>query len=680
MKTNPRNPLVQVAFLLLGIQLSTFAQGTAFTYQGRLNAFGAPANGTYDLVFAVYASANGTNDGFAVQTNAAVVLSNGLFTVTLAFPPNIFSGDDRWLDINVRTNGALTYSALSPRQKITATPYAFTAGNLTGSIGATQLNGTIPLAQLPAAVVTNNQSGVNFTGTFSGNGAGLTNILAFATNTWRLDGNAGTTPGTQFIGTTDNQPLELKVNGKRALRLEPSTNAPNVIGGSPFNFVGASVVGATIGGGGAMNYLGVPYTNWVLSDLAVVGGGLQNTIASASPYATIGGGIYGSIGTNSSAGTIAGGYQNDIAANSSHATIAGGLGNSIGSECYDSAIGGGEHNYIDTTSQFATIAGGLINIIGTNSNYSVIGGGDFNNIPNNSVAATIPGGERNFAANYAFAAGRRAKANHPGAFVWADSTDADFSSTGNNQFCIRAGGGVGINIAPAFPLDVQANQAVGRFTSTNAVNGSVLVLDNSTPSFNYYGAINFQGGSGQIGYVTNGHMTFRTGSFERMRIEGGGNVGIGTSFPTNKLHVAGGVSATAYVTTSDRNAKENLTPISSREILDKVAALPIWRWNYKAMNDGPHLGPMAQDFYAAFSLGGSDTTITTVDPDGVALAAIQGLNEKVESGKQQAEIKNQKSEERIQKLETENADIRKELDALKQVLAKLSATENSLIH
>ena len=91
--------------------------------------------------------------------------------------------------------------------------------------------------------------------------------------------------------------------------------------------------------------------------------------------------------------------------------------------------------------------------------------------------------------------------------------------------------------------------------------------------------------------------------------------------PANKLHVAGGVSATAFVTTSDRNAKENFTPVSPLEALNKVAALPITTWNFKSMNDDRHMGPIAQDFYAAFGLGGGDTTITGVAPDGVALGA-----------------------------------------------------------
>src|SRR2546421_7397605 len=78
------------------------AQGTAFTYQGRLNDGGAPANGTYDLVFTIYDLPTGPG-AFANQTNSAMAISNGLFTVTLNLgDPNIFTGADRWLEIAAR--------------------------------------------------------------------------------------------------------------------------------------------------------------------------------------------------------------------------------------------------------------------------------------------------------------------------------------------------------------------------------------------------------------------------------------------------------------------------------------------------------------------------------------------------------------------------------------------------
>lgn len=77
---------------------------------------------------------------------------------------------------------------------------------------------------------------------------------------------------------------------------------------------------------------------------------------------------------------------------------------------------------------------------------------------------------------------------------------------------------------------------------------------------------------------------------------------------------------------SDRNLKANFSSVNPRLILDRLKALPIQTWNYKADSDDVrHIGPVAQDFRAAFNLGADDKHISTVDADGVALAAIQGL-------------------------------------------------------
>jgi hypothetical protein len=100
------------------------------------------------------------------------------------------------------------------------------------------------------------------------------------------------------------------------------------------------------------------------------------------------------------------------------------------------------------------------------------------------------------------------------------------------------------------------------------------------------------------------------------------------------------VTATAFNPPSDRNLKENFIPVRPSEILEKVAAIPISRWNFKGDAETPHVGPMAQDFHAAFGLGTDERHIATVDADGVALAAIQGLNQKLEEelAKKNAEI------------------------------------------
>jgi hypothetical protein len=104
--------------------------------------------------------------------------------------------------------------------------------------------------------------------------------------------------------------------------------------------------------------------------------------------------------------------------------------------------------------------------------------------------------------------------------------------------------------------------------------------------------------------------------------------GFGT--PTAGVSLTPGDSAWAVL--SDRAAKENWVGVDGHQVLDRLVAMPIGWWNYKAQSaDVRHIGPTAQDFRAAFGLGRGDATIATIDADGVALAAIQGLNAKLEA-------------------------------------------------
>jgi hypothetical protein len=248
--------------------------GAAFTYQGKLADGNSAVSGIYDLRFTLYDALSGGAVVGSSLTNAAASVSNGLFTVTLDFGTGAFTGNARWLEIGVRTNGSGVFIVLAPRQPLTPAPYALfaltpagppgppglqgaagptgatgaqgptgpstttnntfyigsdqnanqanstlafgtdnrtnlillengnvgigranpattldvngtvTATNFAGNgagltnLNSAQLTGTVPLARLPGAVVTNNGTGLALSGAFSGNGNALTNLNA----------------------------------------------------------------------------------------------------------------------------------------------------------------------------------------------------------------------------------------------------------------------------------------------------------------------------------------------------------------------------------------------------------------------------------------------------------------------------------------------------------------------
>jgi len=145
---------------------------------------------------------------------------------------------------------------------------------------------------------------------------------------------------------------------------------------------------------------------------------------------------------------------------------------------------------------------------------------------------------------------------------------------------------------------------------------------------------------------------------------------IGTTGVQTACYLAGTVYANGtFVSSSDRNAKENFKSVDTRKVLAKVASLPVTEWNYKTdSKDVQHIGPMAQDFYAAFGLNGTDDKhISVVDEGGVALAAIQGLNQKL--NEKDAEIETLK--EKAAKVDS----LEKRLTELEQVVQSLAANK-----
>lgn len=535
---------------------------------------------------------------------------------------------------------------------------------------------------------------------------------------WALDGNRGTRPGIDFVGTVDPRALEFRVGNERALRLEPGTS-PNLVGGFTSNTVAAGVVGATLGGGGAEGLInqiaghygtiGGGYDNRVgdpagnAGSFATVGGGAGNqalapysTISGGNenaaggdsaavsggannrvqaPFATVGGGLgnavtgdygvvsggtgnevraeYGAIGGGGAAnlgtdsvgnrvtgryGTVAGGGSNRAGAldtGVSFATVGGGVSNiaagdyaTVGggysntSSAAGSTVGGGFNNSASKGSAtvggggsnnalnaFAVVGGGLRNTAGGDSavvaggelnsadglNATVGGGllntashfyatvaGGSNNTANNLLAtvgggynnvasgtnATVPGGLQNVAAGAnSLAAGQKAHANHGGSFVWGDGTQVDINSGADNQFVVRAAGGIWFG-------DVRTD-----FTPT--VSADVFIS------------------------TTTGAYLSRGG---------------------------------AWTNASDRALKTNFQPVAGQAVLNRLMTIPVQTWNYRSQDNSiRHLGPTAQDFAAAFGLGEDDRHISTVDEEGVALAAIQGLYEIVQAQKGQVE-------------------------------------------
>jgi hypothetical protein len=268
-----------------------------------------------------------------------------------------------------------------------------------------------------------------------------------------------------------------------------------------------------------------------------------------------------------------------------------------------------------------TIAGGLSNTIQPDSSVVTIAGGSGNRVEASTTGAAIGGGGAN-----------RIEADS----AYSTIAGGTYNTIGSTAYWATVVGGHG-NLAGG-DLSFAAGR---RARATHA--GSFVWCD----------SLDQDGGS-------QGNNTFT------VRASGGtfffssaGNTGV-------RLSAGSG----SWDTLNDRASKTNFAAVNVRDVLERVAALPMESWNYAAQDPSiRHLGPMAQDFQAAFGLGADNKTIATVDADGVALAAIQGLNEKLED-------RGQKSEARIQRLEAENAAPREKLNTIKALLKQFTTANN----
>jgi len=187
-----------------------------------------------------------------------------------------------------------------------------------------------------------------------------------------------------------------------------------------------------------------------------------------------------------------------------------------------------------------------------------------------------------------------------------------------NALAVAPGGNVGIGTAAARSKlhVITTGDYAGEFEKSTPTANAWIKIVNDARSY----LVGVRGDTGNSFVVYD-----NVAGVDCILVDTSGNVGIGTSSPQAKLDVAGNIRCTVLDLTSDRNAKTGFAPVDCAEILEKLARLPISTWQYTNAPGVKRLGPMAQDFRAAFALGSDDKHIATVDADGVALAAIQAL-------------------------------------------------------
>ncbi len=513
--------------------------GSGFTYQGRITDSGGPVDGTCDLTFRLHdAAAGGTQVGSSVSQNG-VAVSDGLFTVQLDFGSGAFDGASRYLEVSVRCPaGSGSFVALAPRQELTAAPYALHAVSAPWS----------GLTGVPAGFADGTDDDT--------------------TSFWSLTGNGGTTAGANFVGTTDNQALELHVSTTRVLRLEPNVSSPNLIGGYSGNSVLAGVAGATVGGGGSSGS-----TNRVTDNYSTVAGGENNQAgdnagsATDSAHATVAGG--GSNTASESYAAVGGGRNNlasdayavvgggiDNQATGIAATVSGGWNNTSSARL--ATVGGGELNI--ASGEHATIAGGMSDA--ASATYSAIGGGNSNQAT--AVSTTVGGGDGNTAsAEYATIGGGWSNEASAGYATIAGGgrTLSHLPSTGNrvtDDYGTVGGGGnnqAGNNLGTATD-SYYATVAGGKDNTASDIYAAVGGGLDNTSSNNY--AVIGGGGHNQAtgtastiagGWTNKSGATFATvggGQFNVVTADNG-TVGGGESNDATAVHatIAGGKDNTA---------------------------------------------------------------------------------------------------------------------------------------
>jgi len=319
-------------------------------------------------------------------------------------------------------------------------------------------------------------------------------------------------------------------------------------------------------------------------------------------------------------------------ADGQYSVVAGGAGNQA---CDGwSAIAGGLNNASSGDAEFGFIGGGEDNILTTNDLDAAILGGEGNEITN-SESAIVGGYENLVSSEYGFVGG-------------------GYTNTVSGQYGAIGGGAINtVSGEYGFIAGGSSNTVTGEYGfsgggNTNTVSGSAAVIGGGQGSYaegayatvpggydnNAAGELSFAAGFKSYArhagvfvwsdYASGASLLESTGVNQFLARATGG-----FTLWTNAANTVGAKLAPGsgtWASASDRNLKTDVARIDDAAVLDKVASLPISRWSYKSERGVRHVGPMAQDFYAAFGVGEDDKHITSIDEDGVALAAIKALH------------------------------------------------------
>lgn len=580
------------------------------SYQGQLKNAGQPFTGEANMAFSLWDQQSGGSQ-IGQPWFVQVDVVNGLFMADLYFD---FPQWDQPMFLQVTVEG----EPLSSRQRIAPTPVAIFGLDGPGSGGDT-----------PWTV---SGSHIYYSAGNVGIGTSSTPQRLNVLGNIALTGWLG---HSMPAGT----PLPFVVSGQTAMRYRSGTSSPNILGGSLENQINAGASGSVIAGGGQagsfnavsgnFSSVGGGRGNSLTGDLGVIGGGLENVIQAGSTQSVVSGGFSNFI--NADWSSIGGGWSNGVFAD--YGAVAGGRVNIISAEATHSFVGGGENNWIQqgpsaSLARWAAIGGGQNNR--AYSNNAFIGAGESNVADGARAFIGAGNGNEVTGGNSSVAGGTSNSASGLNTFVGGGSSNV---ASGSQAMII----GGSQNIAEG-----QRSFAGGRRAEA-LHNGAFVWADSTTTTVQSTAANQFTAqASGGVRFFSNAALT----------------TGV-------QLAANGG----SWSSLSDRHAKRDFTPVDSQAVLARLMELPVMTWRYMGQGEETlHMGPVAQDFHAAFGLGGDELRIATIDADGVALAAIQGLY-----------LALTERDQRIDQLEAELASLRQHtLDRIAALESLLLASDQQL--